>query len=372
MHSCGAYDLVRHCIKLAAESLDHLPFFGCQIPSGWSCHIPSFSYIWTFGVEDYYQETADLDFLKELFPKVEELMTRSLKLCDNEPGLMRTTDWNFLDWSNPDTNHPYMVYNTIMLIGGLHCASRISKILGEVDKAEKYLSEAQRLSGNLSKCWNERHQAYIEAFDDDGKSCDVYSIHTSLLALLFDAADESCTASLRANILGGRCDLLPVGSPFFTYYLHALYEKLGAWEQSYYKAQKDYCEMLDFGATTVWETFALASYDHTHTNTENFPTRSHCHAWSSIPLEMFPRLILGIRRTAPGCTAFSISPYPGDLKYASGSRVTPYGTVNVSWQIDSDNKKMFITCRHPEQVECKFVSNVCIDDFDIEYQNITV
>ncbi|MBO5900092.1 MAG: hypothetical protein J6Q80_05090, partial [Lentisphaeria bacterium] len=28
MHSCGAYDIVRHCIKLAAESMDHLPFFG--------------------------------------------------------------------------------------------------------------------------------------------------------------------------------------------------------------------------------------------------------------------------------------------------------------------------------------------------------
>ena len=372
MHSCGAYDIVRHCLKLAAESLDHLPFFGCQVPSGWSCHIPSFSFIWALGVEDYYQETGDLDFLKEMFPKVEELMARSLELCNNELGLMRTTDWNFLDWSNPDTNHPYLVYNTIMFIGGLHCASRLAGVLGDEGKTEKYNAEAKSITGSLAKCWNDRHQAYVEAFDDDGKACDVYSIHTSLLALLFDAADESCIASVRANILGGRSDLLPVGSPFFTYYLHALYEKLGAWEQSYYKVKKDYYEILDFGATTVWETFALATYDHTHTSTESFPTRSHCHAWSSIPLEMFPRLILGIRRAETGCTAFTISPYPGDLKYASGNRVTPHGPVNVSWQIDSENKKLFITCRHPEQVKCKFVSNACIGDYEVDYQDITV
>ena len=372
MHSCGAYDIVRHCIKLAAESLDNLPFFGCQVPSGWSCHIPSFSFFWTFSVEDYYQETADLDFLSELFPKVEELMARSLKLCENEQGLMRTMDWNFLDWSNPDTQHPYLIYNTIMLIGGLRCASRLAAILGDESKVSQYNAEAERISGNLAKCWNERHQAYTEAIDDDGKVTDVFSIHTSLLALLFDAAEESCVASLRANILGGRNDLLQVGSPFFTYYLHALYEKLGAWEQSYFKVKKDYYEILDFGATTVWETFALATFDHTHTNTVDVPTRSHCHAWSSIPLEMFPRLILGIRRSTPGCTAFTISPYPGDLKYATGNRFTPHGPVNVSWKIDSEEKKMVITCRHPEQVECKFVSNACIDDFDVEYQDITV
>ena len=372
MNSCGAYDLVRRCVRLTAESLNHLPLIGCQVPSSWSCHIPSFGYLWTLAVEDYYMETADIDFLKELFPKVEELMARSLKLCDNPAGLLRTMDWNFLDWSNTDTQHPYLIYNTIMLTGGLRCASRLAGILGDENKCRKYDDEAAKLTGVLSKYWNERHQAFTEAMDDDGKCSDVYSIHTSLLALLFDATDENNISSVRANLLGGRSDLLPVGSPFFTYYLHAAYEKLGAWEQSYSKAKKDYFEILDFGATTVWETFALASYDHTHTSTDDFPTRSHCHAWSSIPLEMFPRLILGIRRSAPGCSAFTISPYPGDLKYANGSRVTPHGTVNVSWKLNREAGKLFITCRHPRQVECNFVSNICIDEFDVEYQDVII
>ena len=74
MNSCGAYDIVKHCIRLAAESMNHLPLIGCQVPSAWSCQIPAFGYMWAMSIEDYYQETADIEFVREMFPFVEELM----------------------------------------------------------------------------------------------------------------------------------------------------------------------------------------------------------------------------------------------------------------------------------------------------------
>ena len=372
MNACGAYDIVRHCIRLAAESMRHLPLIGCQVPSAWSCQIPAFGYMWAMSIEDYFNETADIEFVKEMFPFVEELMTRSAKLCNNKYGLLETYDWNFLDWSNMDTQHPYMLYNSFIFAGGMRCAARLAEITGLQDKKDFYNTEALRLAEKLDHYWNDRRQAYYEAIDKDGKVVDTFSIHTSLLALLYDVAMPSHTASVRTNILGDRNDLLPAGSPFFTYYLHELFENLGAWKQSYEKVKKDYLKMLDFDATTVWETFAEANYDHTHTNTAFFPTRSNCHAWSSIPLALFPRLLLGIRRVNPGCTEFTVSPYTADLEYASGARVTPFGTVDVEWRLDKENSKLLIKCRHPEQVICRFVSNPDISDYHVEYQDIIV
>ena len=372
MNSCGAYDMVRHCIRLAAESQRHLPLIGCQVPSSWSCQIPAFGYMWTMSIEDYYQETADIEFVREMFPAVEELMSRSFKLCENQFGLLETFDWNFLDWSNMDTQHPYMLYNSFIFAGGLRCAARLAELLEMPEKKDLYNSRAEQLAGKLDAFWDERQQAYCEAIDKNGKAVEKFSIHTSLLALLYDVVKSNRTASVRTNILGDRTDLLPAGSPFFTYYLHELFEILGAWEQSYSKVRKDYLNMLDFDATTVWETFAEASYDHTHSNTAFFPTRSNCHAWSSIPLALFPRLLLGIRRENPGCTEFTISPYTADLEHASGARVTPYGTVDVEWQLDRENNRLSITCRHPEQVKCRFVSNSNINDYDTEYKDIII
>ncbi|MBR7120076.1 MAG: hypothetical protein IKC77_07760 [Lentisphaeria bacterium] len=372
MNSCRSYDIVRHCIRLAAESMRHLPFFGCQVPSAWSCQIPAFAFMWQMSIEDYYTETADIDFVREMFPAVVEMLRRASNLCRNDLGLMETYDWNFLDWSNMDTQHPYMLYNTFLLAGSLRSAARLALQLEMNEQADAFNSEAEKISATLNTFWDERKQAYFEAVDQNGNAVEQFSLHTNLFALLYDVVSEAHAPSVRANILGERNDLIPAGSPFFTYYLHELYDKLGAWEQSYNKVRRDYLKMLDFDATTVWETFAEANYDHTHTNSAFFPTRSNCHAWSSIPLALFPRLLLGIRPQGIGCREFNISPFVADLDFAGGARTTPHGTVEVEWKLDREAGVLDITCRHPEKIKCSFVSNASIDSFDIRYNDITL
>jgi hypothetical protein len=86
--------------------------------------------------------------------------------------------------------------------------------------------------------------------------------------------------------------------------------------------------IVDCGATTVWESFACGTL-----NREEFPTRSHCHGWSSAPLYFFNRVILGIRAVSPGCESFEISPFfSSNLDWAKGSFATPRGNIEVSWR----------------------------------------
>ena len=47
--------------------------------------------------------------------------------------------------------------------------------------------------------------------------------------------------------------------------------------------------MVRRGESTVWETYIPLDF------TDGFPTRSHCHGWSAVPLYFYYRYVLGIR-----------------------------------------------------------------------------
>jgi hypothetical protein len=60
--------------------------------------------------------------------------------------------------------------------------------------------------------------------------------------------------------------------------------------------------------------------------------RSDCHAWGSVPLQQFPRYILGVRPSAPGFDAVTIDPVPSQLTHAEGRVPTPHGPIDIRWE----------------------------------------
>jgi hypothetical protein len=108
--------------------------------------------------------------------------------------------------------------------------------------------------------------------------------------------------------------------------------------------------MVDAGASTVWETFAGSTC-----SPKGFPTRSHCHAWSSSPIYFLNRIVLGIRQTAVGGKAFEISPWLGGLRYARGATATPAGLISVDWKIEGKTLQVVISA--PKGVKAEFKSN---------------
>jgi alpha-L-rhamnosidase len=73
--------------------------------------------------------------------------------------------------------------------------------------------------------------------------------------------------------------MVRVGSPFAMQYYYETLEKIGHAELILDSIYAAYLPMLELGSTTVWETFPDGNY-----NPGEFPTRSHCHAWSAAPL----------------------------------------------------------------------------------------
>ncbi len=56
---------------------------------------------------------------------------------------------------------------------------------------------------------------------------------------------------------------------------------------------------------------------------------SLCHGWAGGPAAWLTEHVLGIRPTAPGCAAVSITPHLGTLTFAEGVLPTVHGPVRV-------------------------------------------
>jgi alpha-L-rhamnosidase len=111
-----------------------------------------------------------------------------------------------------------------------------------------------------------------------------------------------------------------------------------------------YVPMIEAGATTVWETLPWSNIQ-----PGKFPTRSHCHAWSSAPVHFLNRIVLGIRPAAPGGSVCDIGPWVEGLTWARGGSVTGRGEVRASWK--KEGKTLRIEAEAPAGVRLRYVPN---------------
>jgi hypothetical protein len=108
--------------------------------------------------------------------------------------------------------------------------------------------------------------------------------------------------------------------------------------------------MLEAGATTVWEVFPASA-----ARPGGFPTRSHCHAWSSAPLYFLPRVVLGLRPIKSGGAAFEFSPRVDGFAWAEGTVATVHGPLYAAWH--KEGEVLQIEVQAPEGVSVRFVEN---------------
>ena len=346
----GAWDLARRCIRLAGISLEKYPITGCQVPSGWDCLLPAWSFMWGLSVWDYYFETADVDFLREAWPWVEKNLDGAQQYVDPSTGLFRMAAWNLFDWSKTDSRHETLLFNTMFMIGAIDAAIRCATVLQQTEFITRYISVRRKLSAAVNRCWQEDRQAFPDRINADGTPGNDIAVHTSMLSILYDIIDAKHVDAAKFNTLSPHPDMIAVSSPFASLYYYETLEKLGEESEIMDAIRRDYQPMLDLGATTVWETYigALSWFG-------DVPTRSHCHGWSAAPLLFFGRIILGLKMIEPGGRHFSVSPYIGELDYASGHRITINGTVKVEWRKEGNTLR--INAAAPAGILLEYTAN---------------
>ncbi len=345
----GANDLAQRCITLAGQSLERFPIVGCQLPSAWECLLPAWSFLWGISVWDNYFYSGDTAFLRKTWPQVKKNLKGAEELT-NDQGLFSGPFWNMFDWTGVDDCHRVVLHNTLFAVGAVDAALKCARVLKDKKTATWLRAFRARMVKGINALWDDKKQAYPDGVHEDGRISPQTCMHTSFLSLLYDIVEkEHADAALR-NIVDPPKDMVKVGSPFAILYLYEALDKAGLPDEIIRSIHANYLPMIRAGATTVWETFPGG------TNTSpGFPTRSHCHAWSSAPLHFLNLLLAGIRQTGVGGSRYDISPRVNGLAWAEGTNAGFRGPVRVRWE--KEGQGLNITATAPEGVKLRYVPN---------------
>ncbi len=355
----GADDLTLRCLRLTAQSLDYLPITICQVPSGWDMILTAWSLLWVQNVWEYYLASGDRAGLAEIYPAVKQNLRAMESYCTERGGLLSIKAWNLFDWAPIDQAHKTVMHNSLFMVGALDAARQAASLLNQQEDVAWIDGWRGRVRQAVLALWDPVKGSYPDAVRDDGTISPKISQHTNALALLYDVLpDDAARACALGNLLNPPADMVKIGSPFGLQYVMEALEKVGDARHAVEMIRRLWRDMIDSGASTCWETFRGWE--------SKFPTRSHCHAWSSAPVYVFNRSVLGIKPVAPGSSEVVISPHPCDLEWAEGASASPHGSLHVSWRVKAD--ELHISVDVPPAVRWRVIRN---DDWQ-SFTRVTV
>ena len=328
----GGYELARRCWLLAGQSLWRSPLVESQVPSGWQDILTAWALLWVWACEEHFRYTGDEPFLREVYPFVTQQMRNIAEKFLRPDGLFEIEAWNMLDWAPMDTPRKGIVtHQNAMLVEAYRRAATMALWLGRSDDAREFEALAQTVEDAINEhLWDEERQAFVDCLHADGRRSQVFSVQTQTMVYLCDAVTDERRPIVRRYLYDKPEGFVWFGSPFALFFLLEAYAKDGEFQRIVDLIRREWGAMVDYKATTAWETLTPR-------------TRSHCHGWSAAPAYFLSTYVLGVRPKASGMREVFIAPKPCDLKWACGRFPTPHhhgtrdrgqgtGEVEVRWE----------------------------------------
>jgi alpha-L-rhamnosidase len=317
-YAFGDFKLIRKGLKQIAQSQNEEGLTWGVYPTDWPGGIlPTFTLIWICSLYDYYLYSADKELVKELLPTVERALDFFEKYLSERDLLCNLPYWVFVDWADVETRGESSSVNALYH-GTLRIAAELTEIIGKSDKAKHYrtLAEHVRVAMN-THLWDRPLSAYQDALID-GRVISKLSEQANAWAIVFGVPEPESSSKIVQSVFDSEREVVRAGSPYFSFYLLSAFAKAGLHEKALAYIRSHWKKMLDWGATTWWETWK--------------PTASFCHGWSAAPTYFLSAEILGVNPRKPGWAEILIHPHPAELQWARGSVPTPEGDVNVGWK----------------------------------------
>lgn len=315
--------------------------------------IMDYTFFWFIGIKEYYQTYGDRKFVRQILPQMKEVMA----FCESREsadGFMRERpgDWIFIDWA-PLDKEGALCGEQILYAKALECYGElleaafskegtqpVETVFEEkaqpedivakqsLDIAKQYGQKAQRLYGQIKeKFYDEEKEVFIDSFESGKRNV---TRHSNILAYLFLPCSEKQKKNIYEKVILNE-EVRQITTPYFKFYenqVHCLNGNRSLLEES---IRKYYGNMLETGATTLYE-----EYDPSMTGAEHYAMygnpyeKSLCHAWSASPIYLLGAFYLGVQNTGVAYETFDVRPDLGGLKSFSGKVPLPGGTVEVS------------------------------------------
>jgi alpha-L-rhamnosidase len=338
--------LIRRAIEDFAASGDPMGLTESRSPSVEPQFIPGFSLYWIRMVADHVAHVGDRSFTERFTGRIDAVLRQFDDWVSADGFVISPAEggpggpvWNFVDWTDawrsamgvPDLGpRRANTIATFMYITALRAAASIAQFCGSNGLAQEYLSRAEAIADCIgsSTAWDETSRYFRDT--DQGLP---QSVHAQVWAVLSGIVSGDQAADLLRRATADKT-LAPCSYAAAIDLFDAL-------------RQAGVDDRIDW---TPWQDMLAANL--TTWAEDTVSLRSDCHAWGSVPLQHFPRYVLGVSPAAPGFAAATIDPAPSELEWAKGTVPTPQGPITVHWTRPDGNKRL-VTVTAPAGVELR-------------------
>ncbi len=307
-----------------------------------------------------YEYYGDKGILEEFYPSMKKYVNAE-KFWANLIGIGKyryiwhtPSIFHFGDWVSPDVDKMFSwqkrskytatasFYRCSLLL------SKIASILGYKEDEKKYLAISSKVK-----------DAYVKVFTKEGKLKKEEFQTGYVLPIAFDMFEKEDKRKALENLVSlikknDYC--IGTGFPGTPFILFALadngYSDI-AYKMLLNTKAPSWLYNVKVGGTTIWEKFDGMLEDGTcrpsKDGTGNMVSFDH-YASGSVGEFLYSRIV-GIQIREPGYKSFVVKPVlGGEITYAKGSTMTPYGEIHVFWERkDADFK---ISVHVPMSTKC--------------------
>ncbi|OUS72187.1 alpha-L-rhamnosidase [Paenibacillus sp. MY03] len=288
--------------------------------------IADFSFQWPIQLLQYYRQSGDIAFLREMCP-VAENMLRYFSAFRREDGLIAGVKdkWNLIDWPENmrdgydfSADQPDRCHNVLnaFYYGAMKTTAEIQRLVaGEVsDELQRNMVQTCRSFSQVF--YDNETMLYVDSEDSKHSS-----LHANALPLLFGLTTQEARQPIVELI---RAKRLNCGVYMAYFVLNALAEA-GEYELVYNLITSDdlhsWANMIKEGATTCFEAWSKDLKANT----------SLCHPWASSPIPILIEHIIGLKPAEPGWRSISFSPrLPKELCEVKLAFETPSGRISFT------------------------------------------
>jgi len=319
--------------------------------------IMDYTFYWFKSVMDYYLYVGDVDFIRELWPRMVSLMDYVLGRV-NADGMAegQADDWIFVDWVDfPMHKRGTLAFEQILFAKALETMEICAGLLSEEAAAVKYGSMADRLKAKMKKLfWDQDRHVWLHAIENGVLNTQVTKF-PNMFAILYGLTDETESRQIMEQVMLNP-DVAPITTPYMRFYELETLCKMGM-QSRVLSEMKDYWGgMIREGATTFWEKYVPTESGTQHLSMYGRPYgKSLCHAWGASPLYLLGRYFLGVEPVKPGYEEYVVRPATGGLDWMEGEVPTPFGKIHVRM----DQQK--VTVRSDGGRGMLLVGDHCID-----------
>ena len=291
--------------------------------------IMDYTFYWFKSILDYYEYTGDVDFIREMWPRMVTLMDYvEGRLDANGMAEGQTDDWIFVDWVDfPMHKRGTLCFEQILLMKAMETMAVCAKLLG-INKSD-YRVKSEELRNKIKQTfWSYEQKAYFHAIEEGQMNRQITKF-PNMFAILYGLAyEEERQEIMRSVMLNPNVD--PITTPYMRFYELETLCLMGHHTEVLQEMRDYWGGMLREGATSFWEKYVPSETGIQHLAMYGRPYgKSLCHAWGASPVYLLGKYYLGVKPTQPGYKEYSVEPHLGDLEWMEGDVPTPHGMIHI-------------------------------------------